>query len=86
MLSVLEALAGYVSVPTWVIVILLFLFLVMQVIGEVMEFCGKMAPGFMKVRKRWKEKREEETRRAEQEKRRDEMLAAAAQALESNNQ
>lgn len=79
MLNLLEALAGYVSVPTWVIIALLFVFLIMQVIGEVMEFCGKVAPGFMKIRKSMREKREKELAR-------DEMVAKCEAALSKNNE
>ena len=50
----------------------------MQLIGEVMEFFGKVAPSFMKVRKRFKENREKELKR-------DELQAAATKALEENN-
>ena len=78
MLNLLEALAGYVSVPTWVIIALLFFFLLMQIIGEVMEFFGKVAPGFMKVRKEIKEKRKRELAR-------DEMVSKCKAALEKNN-
>lgn len=60
MLGLLEALAGYVSVPTWMIVGLIILFLISQVIGEIIELCGKVAPGFMKLRKRAQERKEKE--------------------------
>ena len=60
MLGLLEALAGYVSVPTWLVVGLIVLFLISQIIGEIIELCGKVAPGFMKLRKRAQEKREKE--------------------------
>ena len=78
MLNLLEALAGYVSVPTWMIVGLLALFLVSQVVGEVIELCGKVAPGFLKLRKAIREKREKELYR-------DEMIARCETALEKNN-
>lgn len=78
MLGLLEALAGYVSVPTWLIIALLLGFLIMQVIGEVMEFFGKVVPGCMKVRKHWREKRDKERAR-------DEMVVRCQEALEKNN-
>lgn len=78
MLGLLEALAGYVSVPTWVIIALLFLLLISQVVGEIIELCGKVAPGFMKLRKMSKEKRDKERKR-------DEMVAKCEAALEKNN-
>lgn len=78
MLSLLEALAGYVSVPTWQIVVALLFFLVMQIVGEIMELFGKAAPGIMKLRKARQEKRDKERKR-------DEMLFAATKALEEFN-
>ena len=51
----------------------------MQVVGELLEFCGKVVPGFMKLRKRFKEKREKERRR-------DELLVEATEALKKTNQ
>lgn len=79
MLNLLEALAGYVSVPTWVIIALLLIFLLMQIVGEVMEFFGKVVPGFMKIRKSMREKREKERAR-------DELVAKCQDALEKNNE
>lgn len=67
MLSLLEALAGYVSVPSWLIIGLIALFLLLQVAGEIIELCGKAAPGFMKLRKRAQEKREKERFQEEKE-------------------
>ena len=78
MLGLLQELAGYVSIPTWLIVGLLALFLISQIVGEVIELCGKVAPGFMKLRKMAGEKREKE-------KHRDEMVARCEAALEKNN-
>lgn len=79
MLNLLEALAGYVSVPTWMIVGIIALFLISQVVGEVIELCGKVAPGILKLRKSVKEKREKERAR-------DELVAKCQDALEKNNE
>ena len=78
MLGLLEALAGYVSVPTWLVVGLIALFLVSQVLGELIELCGKVAPGFLKQRKQVQEKKKKELYR-------DEMIARCEAALEKNN-
>lgn len=78
MLGLLEALAGYVSVPTWLIVGLLALFLISQVVGEVIELFGMVSPGFLKLRKKIREKQEKELYR-------DEMVARCEAALEKNN-
>lgn len=79
MLGLLEALAGYVSVPSWLIVGLIALFLLLQVAGEIIELCGKAAPGFMKLRKRAQEKREKERQR-------DATIARCEEALKKNNE
>ena len=78
MLGLLEALAGYVSVPTWLIVSQLFLFITSQVIGEIIELCGKVAPGFLKLRKKAQEKRIKEQQREEK-------MSAVTAALEKSN-
>ena len=79
MLNLLEALAGYVSVPTWVIVALIILFLLLQLAGEIIELFGKVAPGFMRLRKRAQERRDKERKREEQ-------FAAVTVALEKSNE
>lgn len=78
MLAYIEFLNDYINVPAKLIAGVVVLLLCMQIIGELLELCGKVVPGFMKLRKRAKEKRE-------QERKRDEMLIAAAEALEKNN-
>lgn len=49
----------YLKMPTIVGIIIVGLLLVMQLIGEIIEFKGKTAPEFMKWRKYFKRKREE---------------------------
>lgn len=79
MLEYIEFLNDYINVPAKLIAGVVILLLCLQLVGELLEFCGKVAPGFMKLRKQMKEKREKELKR-------DELLAAAAEALEKNNQ
>lgn len=78
MLGLLEALASYVSVPTWLIISTIALFLISQIVGEIIELCGKVSPSFLKIRKSWREKKEKEHKR-------DEMVAKCEAALEKNN-
>lgn len=49
----------YLSIPGTVAVVLIALFLIMQIIGEITELCGKVVPEFLKVRKYFKRKKEE---------------------------
>lgn len=49
----------YLGVPTSIAIALVALFLVSQVIGEVLELCGKVVPEFIKVRKYFHRKRDE---------------------------
>ena len=78
MLEYIKFLNDYINVPAKLIVGVAVLLLCLQLVGELLEFFGKVAPGFMKLRKRAKEKRE-------QERKRDELLAAATEVLEKNN-
>lgn len=47
------------SIPTRVVVMLMLVFGVLQGIGEILEFKGKVVPEFLKIRKYFKRKREE---------------------------
>ena len=49
----------YLNMPTVIGVAIIGLFLIMQIIGEIIEFMGKTAPEFMKLRKYLKRKHEE---------------------------
>lgn len=49
----------YLNVPTVIGVVIVALFLVTQIIGELTELAGKTVPEFMKLRKIFKRKREE---------------------------
>ncbi len=49
----------YLNLPAKVAVVLVGAFLIMQVIGELLEFKGKIVPEFVKVRKYFKRKKQE---------------------------
>ena len=49
----------YLNMPTAIGVVIIALFLITQIIGEIIEFAGKTAPEFMKLRKFIKRKRAE---------------------------
>lgn len=49
------------SMPTKIVIVLMLLFGILQGIGEVLEFKGKVVPEIMKIRKIFKRKKEERT-------------------------
>ena len=49
----------YLNVPTKVAIALVGIFLFMQIIGEILEFMGKIVPEFMKIRKYFSRKKQE---------------------------
>lgn len=49
----------YLNMPITIGVVIIVLLLIMQIIGELIEFAGKTVPEFMKLRKFIKRKREE---------------------------
>ncbi len=49
----------FLGIPTTVAVIIIGLFFVMNIIGEIAEWCGKVVPEFLKVRKYFKRKKQE---------------------------
>lgn len=49
----------YLNVPTKVAITLVGIFLIMQVVGELLEFKGKVVPEFVKVRKYFTRKKDE---------------------------
>lgn len=55
MISLIE----YLNLPTRIAIAVIFLFFVMQLIGEVLEFKGKVAPEIMNVRKHYLKKKKE---------------------------
>lgn len=48
------------GLPLWIVVILMAGFGLMQAIGEILEFKGKVVPEFMKIRKKFIRRREEQ--------------------------
>ena len=49
----------YLNVPTRVAIVVVGLFLILQIIGELLEFKGKIVPEFIKVRKYFSRKKKE---------------------------
>ena len=49
----------YLKVPAGIISALLILFVIMQIVGEILEFKGKVVPEIVKIRKYFKRKRQE---------------------------
>lgn len=49
----------YLNVPTKVIMIVVAIFVILQIIGEVLEFFGRVVPEFVKIRKFFARKRRE---------------------------
>lgn len=49
----------FLGIPMTIAIVLVFAFLIIQVIGELLEFKGKVVPEFVKVRKFFKRKKEE---------------------------
>lgn len=49
----------YLNVPTKVAFVIIAAFLIMQIVGEILEFNGKVVPTLLKVRKHFTQKREE---------------------------
>lgn len=49
----------YLNVPTKIAIIIVAVFLVVQIIGEILEFKGKVVPEFVKIRKYFSRKKRE---------------------------
>lgn len=49
----------FLGIPTTIAIILVGLFLMMQIIGEILEFFGKVSPEFLKIRKYFARKKKE---------------------------
>jgi len=58
-LSYIEALKEQIGLPAVVITALIILFFAIQVVGELLEFKGKVVPEFVKIRKYFARKRQE---------------------------
>lgn len=50
---------NYLNIPTKVAIVIVAVFLVMQLIGELLEFKGKVVPEFVKIRKVFTRKKQE---------------------------
>lgn len=55
----------FLGIPTTIAIILVGLFLIMQIIGEVSELMGKVVPEILKIRKFFKRKKQERRETAE---------------------
>lgn len=49
----------YLNIPTKIAIALVGVFLIMQIIGEILEFKGKVVPEFLKIRKYFTRKKDE---------------------------
>lgn len=49
----------YLGIPTTIAIVVVGLFLLLQVIGEIVELCGKVVPEMLKVRKYFARKKQE---------------------------
>lgn len=59
MLSYIEKLNEQIGLPATIVTGMVILFFVIQVIGEILEFKGKVVPEFVKIRKYFARKRQE---------------------------
>ena len=67
---------GFLGIPGSIAIVIVALFLIMQIIGELTELCGKVVPEFLKIRKYFKRKKEERVKR-------EQLLERLADKLES---
>lgn len=49
----------YLNIPTKITILIVFLFLIIQIIGEILEFKGKVVPEYIKIRKYFLRKKQE---------------------------
>lgn len=47
----------YLNIPAWIAIIFVGMFLILQIVGELLEFKGKVVPEFIKIRKYFARKR-----------------------------
>lgn len=59
MLSYLEYLNQHLNMPAKVVIAFVVMFFFMNIVGEILEFKGKVVPEFLKIRKYFKRKTEE---------------------------
>lgn len=65
MFDFIRALEGW-GVPVIVLIVLAFAFILAQLVGEIIELCGKTVPMIFKVRKWFKQRKDEKNKRDEQ--------------------
>lgn len=80
--EIIESMGAW-GVPTVVMSIVIGLFVFMQVTGEIIEWCGKTAPTWLKLRKLITRKRDE---RRQKEQARDAALVEATQVIKTFNE
>lgn len=73
-----EALGGW-GVPAIIVTAVLVIFLIMQVTGEIIEWTGKVAPRFLKIRKIFKERKMQRIKQRQQLEQLPEMIELMAQ-------
>lgn len=66
----------FLGIPGTIAIVLVGVFLILQIIGELLEFKGKIVPEFLKIRKYFKRKKEEKEKQAK-------LLERLAEKLES---
>ena len=66
----------FLGIPGTIAIVLIGIFLVLQIIGELLEFKGKIVPEFLKIRKYFKRKKDEKEKQAK-------LLERLAEKLES---
>lgn len=59
MLSYIEYLEGQMGLPVLIVTVLVLLFFIMQITGELLEFKGKVVPEFLKIRKYFRRRKRE---------------------------
>lgn len=62
--ALIEAMSEW-GTPTNIISILIGIFAIMQIIGEIVEWCGKVVPEYMKIRKYFNRKQKEKQKTIE---------------------
>ena len=55
----------YLKIPTQIAVGIIIIFFIMQIIGELLEFKGKVVPEFLKIRKRFARRKQEKREKEE---------------------
>lgn len=77
MADLIESMGNW-GVPAVIITIVLVIFIIMQVTGEIVEWCGKTAPAWLKIRKLF-------TKRKERIQKLEDALVKSNEALERSN-